>query len=275
MRIARWSIALALLTACACSREGTDTAGNSDEALGAARAALVNGQPVPESVLRIYTLATERSNLEDLTAEDRERLLNDVIGLELLAQQAEKEGLTSSRTLAAQIELQRLQTLARAMAADLIEKNPPTDADLQAIYDENLPRLSGQQYRLRHILVATNAEADKVIAQLNQGSDFIALAEERADGPTGPNGGALGWLTVDSMPPSFAAAVAAMAVGSYSTQPVQTESGYHVILLEETQRQEPPTLQDIRDDLVAAAERKRLDEYIKTLRDTATVTVDP
>jgi peptidyl-prolyl cis-trans isomerase C len=270
MRIARWSIALTLLT-CACSREGTDTR---DEALGSASAAVVNGQPVPESVLRFYTLATERSNLDDLNAEDRERLLNDVIGLELLAQQAENQGLTSSRTLAAQIELQRLQTLARAMATDLIEKNPPTDAELQAIYDENLPRLSGQQYRLRHILVETSAEADRVIAQLNQGSDFVALAQERADGPTGPNGGALGWLTIDSMPPSFAAAVESMAVGSYSPQPVQTDSGYHVILLEETQRQEPPTLQDIRDDLVAAAERKRLDDYIKTLRETAVVTVE-
>ncbi len=271
MRIARWSIGLALLT-CACTRDATDAG---DESLGSARAAVVNGQPVPESVLRIYTLTTERSNLEDLTVEDRERLLNDVIGLELLAQQAEKEGLTSSRTLAAQIELQRLQTLARAVATDLIEKNPPTDAELQAIYDENLPRLSGQQYKLRHILVETNAEADGVIAQLNQGSDFVALAEERADGPTGPNGGALGWLTIDSMPPAFATAVAGMAVGSFSTQPVQTESGYHVILLEETQRQEPPTLQDIRDDLVAAAERKRLDDYIKTLREAAVVTVGP
>jgi peptidyl-prolyl cis-trans isomerase C len=271
MKVAAWSIALALVT-CACSPDAPDT---SDEALGSARAAVVNGQAVPESVLRIYTLATERSNLEDLTAEDRERLLNDVIGLELLAQQAEKEGLTSSRTLAAQIELQRLQTLARAMATDLIEKNPPTDAELQAIYDENLPRLAGQQYKLRHILVETTAEADTVIAQLNQGADFVALAEERANGPTGPNGGALGWLTVDSMPPAFATAVAGMAVGSYSTQPVQTDSGYHVILLEETQRQEPPALQDIRDDLVAAAERKRLDDYIKTLREAAIVTVGP
>ena len=66
-----------------------------------------------------------------------------------------------------------------------------------------------------------------------------------------------------------------MTVGSYSTEPVQTDSGYHVILLEETQRQEPPTLEEIRDDLAAAAERKRLDDYIKTLRESATVTVEP
>lgn len=272
MRIARLTAALALVAVCACTREGTDA---NSEALGSARVAVVNGEPVPESVLRIYALATERKNLDEISAEDRARIVDDVVGLVLLAQQAEKEGITSSRTLAAQIELQRLQTLARAMAADHIQKNPPTDAALQAIYEENLPRLTGEQYRLRHILVESKAEADTVIAKLNQGSDFVTLAQEHANGPTGPNGGALGWLTADNMPPTFAEAVRGLAVGSYSAAPVQTEAGYHVILLEETQRQEPPALNDIRNDLSAAAERKQLDDYIKTLREGATVAIEP
>jgi peptidyl-prolyl cis-trans isomerase C len=272
MRIRGFALALSLLSVCACTREASE--GNT-ETLGAARVAVVNGQPVPESVLRIYALTTERKNLEDLSAEDRERLLNDVVGLELLAQQAEKDGLTRSRTLAAQLELQRLQSLARAMASDYVKKNPPTDADLQALYEENLPRLAGEQYKVRHILVETQVEADRVIAQLNQGSDFVALAEERADGPTGPNGGALGWLSLDSMPPTFAEAVRSMTVGSYSRAPVQTDSGYHVILLEDTQRQPPPALDEIRNDLTAAAERKVLDNYIKSLRESASVSVDP
>jgi peptidyl-prolyl cis-trans isomerase C len=156
-----------------------------------------------------------------------------------------------------------------------MEKNPPTDADLQAIYDENLPRLAAEQYKVRHILVATQAEADLVIADLNQGADFAALAQQQADGPTGPNGGELGWLTIDSMPPSFAEAVRAMSAGSYSRAPVQTDSGYHVILLEDTQRQEPPPLEDIRADLASAAERKLLDDYIKALREAAAVSVVP
>jgi peptidyl-prolyl cis-trans isomerase C len=272
MKMSRLIGALALLAACACSRDGT---GSNSAALGSARVAVVNGEPIPESVLLFYTRATERQDYADMSAADRERVLNDVIGLELLAQQAEKEGLTSSRTLAAQIELQRLQALARAMATEYLEKNPPTDADLRAIYEENLPRLAGQQYKLRHILLTSRADADTVIAQLNQGADFIELAQARADGPTGPNGGDLGWLTPDSIPPSFAEAVQSMTVGSSSREPVQTDAGYHVILLEDTQRGEPPTFEDIRADLSSAAERKRLDDYIKTLRDSATVTTEP
>jgi peptidyl-prolyl cis-trans isomerase C len=76
------------------------------------------------------------------------------------------------------------------------------------------------------------------------------------------------------MPEPFANAVRSMAVGSYSTEPVQTEFGFHVILLEETRRQEPPPLAQIRDELTGAAERKKLDDYIKTLREAATVSVE-
>jgi peptidyl-prolyl cis-trans isomerase C len=258
----------------ACSWEGTEAASDSS-ALGPTRVAVVNGRPIAESVLRVYALATERKNLEELTPEDRDRLLNDLIGVELLVQEAEKDGLTSSRTLAAQLELQRLQFVARSMATSYLDDNPATDADIQAIYDENLPRLSGQQFRARHILVATREEAESVITQLRDGADFVALALERASGPTGPNGGALDWFTADSMPPPFADAVSAMTAGSYSTEPVQTDFGFHVILLEEVRRQEPPALADIRDELASAAERTRLDAYIKTLRESATISLEP
>jgi peptidyl-prolyl cis-trans isomerase C len=270
---ARTPLAAALLTITfsACSPDGPL---NDATNLGTTRVAVVNGEPVLESVLRIYVLATERKNLDELSADDRERVLNDLIGLQLLAQQAEKDGLTSSRTLAAQIELQRLRLVANAMATDHVEKHPPSDADLQAIYEENLPLLSGEQYKARHILVPTREEAEAVISQLRGGAEFASLAQERADGPTGPNGGALDWFTLDSMPAPFAEAVRAMSIGSYSDAPVQTEFGFHVILLEDTRKQEPPPLADIRNELASAAQRKQLDDYIKTLRESAEVTLE-
>jgi peptidyl-prolyl cis-trans isomerase C len=262
-----------LLAVNACSQNATPGAG--DAALGPTRVALVNGQPIAESVLRVYALATENKNLEELSPADRQRLLDDLIGVELLSQQAEKDGLTNSRTIAAQLELQRLQLVARSMATSYLEKNPATEAEIQKVYDENLPRLSGQQYKARHILVETRDEAEAVIAQLRAGGNFVALATERASGPTGPNGGALDWFTADSMPAPFAAAVGSMAVGSYSTEPVQTEFGFHVILLEDTRKQEPPPLADLRNEIISAVERKRLEDYVRALRETATVSPVP
>lgn len=256
-----------------CSQEGAsnDTA----SVLGPGRVAVVNGRPVAESVLRVYALASDRKNLDDLGPEDRERLTEDLIGVELLAQQAEKDGLTDSRALAAQLELQRQQMVARAAATRYLENNPPTELELQQLYDENVPRLSDQQYKARHILVESREEADAVIAQLRGGSDFTALALERADGPTGPNGGALDWFSADSMPQPFADAVRSMAVGTYSPEPVRTDFGYHVILLEETRMQEPPSLADVREQLVRAVEGQKLEAYIQSLRETATITRGP
>jgi peptidyl-prolyl cis-trans isomerase C len=258
----------------ACSQNSSSTSGTTG-ALGPTNVATINGKPLPESVLRVYALATEGGNLDDLAPEVRQRLLDELIGVTLLTQEAEKAGLSGSRTVAAQVELQRLQLVARAQLTSHLEKNPPTEDELRTIYDENLPRLSGEQYKTRHILVPTEAEAASVIERLRGGQDFVAIAQEHADGPTGPNGGSLDWLTTDSMPPPFAAAVRAMTAGSYSTAPVQTEYGFHVILLEETRKQEPPALEEVRSELVGAVERKRVEEYLKSLRDAATVNVEP
>lgn len=243
--------------------------------LGAGRVATVNGEAVAESLLRVYSLASERKNLDEVDATTRERLIEDLIGVELLNQEGDKAGLTTSRTLAAQIELQRMQLVARNVATEFLTKNPPTEAELQQIYDENLPRLSGQQYKARHILVETRNEAESVIAQLQSGADFAALAAERAEGPTGPNGGQLDWFTLDSIPQPFADAVSRMTVGDYTAAPVQTDFGFHVILLEDARRQEAPSLEEIRADLVAAAERKKLDDHLKALRAAADVVVSP
>jgi len=267
----------AALAAAALAMSGCSQNSNAgpENALGPGKVATVNGKPIAESVLRVYALAAGRKNFDDLSAEDRGKLLDELVGVEVLSQQAEKDGVSASRTLAAQIELQRLQLVARAMATSYLEKNPVTDADLQRVYDENLPRLTQEQYKTRHILVDTKDEAEKVIAQLRSGKQFADLAKERASGKTGPNGGDLPWFTAESMNPQIFAAVAAMKVGSFSQEPVQSEYGYHVLILDDTRKGEAPTMESLRKDLTAVAERNRLDDYIKTLRAGAKVSLGP
>ena len=266
------TFAVVALGVSACSQN--DKAGG-ENALGPGKVATVNGKPIAESVLRVYALASGHKNFDDLSAEDRGKLLDDLIGVEVLGQQAEKDGVASSRTVAAQIELQRLQLVARAMATSYLEKSPATDADLQKVYEENLPRLTQQQYKTRHILVDTKTEAEQVITQLRAGKQFADLAKERAGGKTGPNGGDLPWFTAESMNPQIVAAVVAMTVGSFSQEPVQSEYGYHVLILDDSRKGEAPTMESLRKDLTAAAERRRLDDYIKTLRTAAKVTLGP
>jgi len=264
------ALAITALGVSACSQNDKAAGEN---ALGPTKVATVNGAPIPESVLRVYALATGHKSFDDLSAEDRGKLLDDLIGVEVLSQQAEKDGVTASRTVAAQIELQRLQLIARAMATSYLEKNPATDADLQKVYEENLPRLTQQQYKTRHILVDTKAEAEQVITQLRAGKQFSDLAKERASGKTGPNGGDLPWFTAESMNLQIVAAVVGMKVGSFSQEPVQSDYGFHVLMLDDSRKGEAPTMESLRKDLTTAVERKRLDDYIKMLRAGAKVSL--
>jgi peptidyl-prolyl cis-trans isomerase C len=267
----RAALLLLTLTVGACARN--DSAADGDSALGPGKVATINGKPIAESVLRVYAIAN-RKNLDDLSAEERGKLLDDLVGLELLRQEADKENIASSRTVAAQLELQRSQLVARAMITSYLEKNPATEVEIQQLYEENLPRLSGQQYKARHILLKTKEEADQVIEALRGGKDFIALASEHADGPTGANSD-LGWFSADSMAAPVVEAVKNMKVGSYSETPVQSEYGFHVLLLEDSRQQEPPPLESVRDQLVNAVERKHIEEYLKSLRDAAAVSLGP
>jgi peptidyl-prolyl cis-trans isomerase C len=273
--ISRKTIVVALtlsVAAFGCSKQKSSP--SVDQALGPGAVATGNGKPIAESVFRLYVMTALRKNADDLSAEERKAAIDDLISVQLLASEAENSGLLKERTVAAQIELQRMQLTARAMATRFIEQNPASDEDLQEVYDENLPRLSGKQYKARHILVPTQDEANAVIEQLKSGKDFVALAKEHADGPTGPNGGDLGWFTADSMVEPVVTAVKAMEVGAYSTEPVKSDYGYHVILLEDTRAGEPPTLDAVRNDLKNAVDRSKLQAHLKTLMDGAEISMD-
>jgi peptidyl-prolyl cis-trans isomerase C len=268
----RIAAALFAIAVSSCSRE--PVSGSLDETLGPGQVATVDGEPIPESVYRLYAMATLKKNADELTAEERRSVIDDLIGFKLLAAAAQERGLLGERAVAAQLELQRMQSIARTMAVRHLEENPATEAELQEVYEQNLPRLSAAQYKARHILVETREAAEAVIEELQEGKDFIALAQEHADGPTGPNGGDLGWMTVESMTELFGDAVQTIEVGAYSREPIQTDFGFHVVMVEETRAQEPPALDQLRAELTSAVDRMKLDRYIQQLREAAVVSND-
>jgi peptidyl-prolyl cis-trans isomerase C len=260
------------IIAAACTQQSPPPDVN--EALGAGQVATVDGEPIPESVFRLYAMTRMNKDADQLTPDERQAVIEDLVGFKVLAEEAEERGLLAERRVAAELELQRWQLIARASALRYLEENPATDAELQELYDENLPRLAATQYKARHILVETRDEAAAVIAELDAGKDFVAAAEERASGPTGPNGGDLGWLTEESFVQTFGEGVRTMNVGSYSSEPIQTDFGFHILLLEDTRAQDPPALDAIRTELANAVDRRKIDAYVKSLRDQAAVEIE-
>jgi peptidyl-prolyl cis-trans isomerase C len=266
-------VGTALAAAAGCAQDAAEVASPPD-ALGPGQVATVDGKRIPESVFRLYALNAARRNADDLSVEERQRLIDDLVYLLVLANEAENRGIPSERAMAAELELIRWQTLARAMTLRYREENPATEAELRSLYEENLPRLTATQYKTRHILVETEELAAGLIDQLDAGGDFETLANEHSTEGDATSGGDLGWLTEESMGEPFAAAIRTMAAGAYAQTPVQTEYGWHVILLEETRDQQAPDLESLRAQLTDAVERQKLDGLLNQLREAAEVTTE-
>lgn len=242
-------------------------------ALGTEVAATVNGEPVPMSVFRIYALNTLNKNEDALTPEERDALVNDLVDYTLLVQAAEAEGMFNERRFAAELALLQLQSVATAMAKRHVQRNAPTPTEIRAVYDDNIEDLKTTEYKLRHIVVSEAAAARDIIAKLRDGKTFDDVAKEFAGNPEKGTVGDLGWVKQQALLDPIRNLIANMEVGSYSSEPVATEFGQHVIWLEDKRDLDAPSPDSIRDQLVLAAENRKLDEFVKSLRSQATVEI--
>jgi len=158
-----------------------------------------------------------------------------------------------------------------AMLLDQIAAEEISEEDIQAEYDAlygaTEPAL---EYNASHILVEEQVEADAIIDQLAEGADFAELAAELSIGPSGPNGGALGWFGEGRMVPEFEAATMELEVGEVSA-PVQTQFGWHVILLNETRELAAPALADVRAQIVSDIQQARVDAAVEALTVEASI----
>ncbi len=122
------------------------------------------------------------------------------------------------------------------------------------------------QFKARHILVPTQSEAIDLIARLDTGSDFATLAMDSSTGPSAKDGGALPWFSPSQMVKPFSDAVATLEDGKYTSEPVQTEFGWHVILREESRASEPPPLESIRENIEQNVAQKKFQAHLDVLR---------
>lgn len=171
----------------------------------------------------------------------------------------------------AMLELDRRGYLSAA-TLERVAKPEPTEDELRAVYDAAFG--SGDspktEYSAAHILVATEDEAKAVAEELAGGADFAALAAEKSTDNSAANGGDLGWFTAEMMVEPFAKAVEALEPGQVSA-PVQSQFGWHVILLNETREQAPPDFDAIREQLATQVRRNRVDAEIERLVSAASI----
>lgn len=193
-------------------------------------------------------------------------IVNQIVQQEVLKQSAGDVG----ESLKYQIENEERVLIAGSML-ETIAKEAVTDDALKAAYDAKFAEFEpGREYHAAHILVETEDEAKALISELDAGADFAELAREKSTGPSGPNGGDLGWFGAGMMVAPFEEAVVGMEEGTVSA-PVQTQFGWHVIKLMETRLAEVPPLADVQDELSAEIQDKAIQDKIKDLEASGSV----
>nr|WP_321249941.1 peptidylprolyl isomerase [uncultured Ruegeria sp.] len=200
-----------------------------------------------------------------------DQLLFDFIVEQLVQQQLlsqEQEGLSTYNALTLKNEersLRAVQTVAE-ITGGLV-----TDESIQAAYDAQIAEFEGEdEYEASHILVETEDEAKEIKTQLDDGADFSELAREKSTGPSGPNGGMLGWFGKGRMVPEFEAAVLELEVGQVS-DPVQTQFGWHVIILNDQRKSEAPELAEVRNELAQTIQQEAIQARIDELTQKAQI----
>lgn len=205
-----------------------------------------------------------------------QQLPPDVLFSGLLDQLIQQQVLSDTLTEKPQRVELALENEARALvAAEVIEgiaMDAVTDEALQAAYDAKYSEAGGEtEFNANHILVESEDEAKAIIEEINGGADFEEVAKEKSTGPSGPNGGALGWFGPGMMVPEFEAAVMDLEAGAISAAPVQTQFGWHVIKLNETREKAAPTLDEVREELAGQIQTAAVEEQVAALTDKADV----
>ena len=200
-----------------------------------------------------------------------DRIVDDVIDSRLAAAAGNDAGLTNNPEVLAQMSIAAQRVLAEAYITTELRK-VVTEEEVQKAYQLFISDESArEEIKARHILVASEAEAKAIIAELNSGADFVSLAKEKSTGPSGPNGGDLGYFARGAMVPSFENAAFALSVGSHSSEPVQTQFGWHIIKLEDKKTAEAPSIETLRGQLQANLANQALSRIIETLRVPASI----
>jgi len=233
-------------------------------------AATVNGKQITQEMLDTFSQAVMGNSPEPVTDEQKTQLLDQMINMTLAAQAAEKDGLQKDPKVAGRLDLLRTQILAEAASEKFVKANPVTDADLKAEYDTQVAGMP-KEYKARHILVDKKETAESIVRELQAGGDFSKIAIKESKDSSGKAGGDLGWFSPQTMVKPFADAVQALEKGKYTTAPVQSEFGWHVIILDDVRSPEAPKFEDVKPQVEMFVQRKKLQEYLDGLRKTAKI----
>ena len=209
----------------------------------------INGIDISMPALLTYRDSRQGLPLPQDPQQAQNQIVSELITTVLLSEEAKKLGVVDRTEVKDAIAMYTRIVLRDAALSELLKKQTVSDDELKAAYDKSFKDSKSVEYKARHILVKDEAKAKELIGKLDGGADFSELAKENSTGPTGKDGGDLGWFNPEMMVEPFRNALVVMEKGKYTKEPVKTQFGWHVIVLEDSRDQEPPTLESVKPQL--------------------------
>lgn len=236
--------------------------------------ATVNGQPLSDSLLDVNVQANMARGQAD-TPQLRDVIKNEIIGREVLAQEAQKLKLEQSAAAQAQWQQMQQNFLANLLLRHFADNNPVTEAQIKAEYNDFLKDVAGaKQYKLSLIVVPTQQRAKEIIDELQKTKNknlFTELAAKESTDPSKDNKGELDWLLPQQMLPAVGNVVVNVGKGKIAAAPIQTRGGWNVVRVDDVRDYTPPKMKDIENQLRQAAAQQQLSDYVKSLQDKAKI----
>lgn len=233
-------------------------------------AAMVNGVSIPQARVDMRVKAAAAQGQAD-SPELRKAIRDDMINLEVMVQEATKLGLNKSDEVVQQVELARQSVLVGAFVQDYAKKHPISEDQLKQEYSKMKAKLGDKEYNVRHILVETEAEAKSIIEQLGKKAKFDKLAAKSKDTGSATQGGSLGWAVPSNFVPPFANALLNMKKGERTKEPVQTQFGWHVIMVDDIRDLKAPSFDEIKPQLHQRLQQQLVKKAIDDLRAKAKI----
>jgi peptidyl-prolyl cis-trans isomerase C len=233
--------------------------------------ATVNGVAIPRQ--RADMIAQQRiqqgaADSEQLRAMIREELINR----EIIMQEANRTGFAKRPEVQQEVDFARQSVIVQAYLRDWVRQHPVTDAEVQKEYERAKQQTGTTEYRARHILVGSEDEAKKLLAELRGGAKFEDLAAKHSmDEGTRMRGGDLDWNVPATFDKEFASAMVKLEKGTTTSAPVRTRFGFHIIRLDDVRPVNFPPLAQVRPQIEQRLLQQKVENLVREMRAKAKI----
>lgn len=201
------------------------------------------------------------------------RIVNELINQYLITKRAYEEKIDLNTNVINLIQKSKDQILAKYWLNNFV-RNETREEKINQFYNNYLKSFSGfKEANASHILVKTREEAISIIEKLNKQSTFSELARIHSTGPSGKNGGELGWFAPGQMVKGFEKATFALKKGETTQEPVETKFGFHIIKLNDIRDAKPKKLDEIRENIIDQITKNSLANLEKKIRKNHEITI--